>query len=207
MHDIAFTSPYEMIELPHLGLAAEKKDSTPFLMGFPNSVATLVGGFMLTQEKLKSIIHYCPDTGIFTRLSNGTKYSKGDIITSLLHGSYYRVMIDGKRYLCHRLAFLYIEGKMPDGIVDHINRDTKDNRFTNLRHAERRGNNININKKKNNTSGYTGVVFHKKTKKWRAQYAKGHIGLFDKKEDAFDAYCNACKKEYGDFFNSKGMSV
>lgn len=50
--------------------------------------------------------------------------------------------------------------------IDHINRDTLDNTFANLRYLEFKFNTYNSNKHKNNKSGYLGVSFYKKQKKY-----------------------------------------
>ncbi len=67
--------------------------------------------------------------------------------------------------------------------IDHINRDKLDNRRSNLRLCSRTENSRNKNKSKNNTSGISGVYWHKAAKKWAARIrAPGksvHLGVFD----------------------------
>lgn len=83
--------------------------------------------------------------------------------------------------------------------VDHINRDRLDNRKCNLRHVTPRGNTINANVGKNNTTGYTGVYRIPHSKKWRAYiYENGnnhYLGRFDTKDKAVEARLKA-EKEY-----------
>lgn len=87
-------------------------------------------------------------------------------------------------------------------VVDHINGNTLDNRRKNLRAVSRSENGRNKKLNSNNTSGYQGVYFHKKTKKWKAAIsinAKSvHIGLFFTKEEAYEAY----RKEYNKYFKN-----
>ncbi|MFW4291481.1 HNH endonuclease [Salmonella enterica subsp. enterica serovar Paratyphi C] len=45
---------------------------------------------------------------------------------------YIRIYINKKWYLAHRLAWLYVTGKWPINVIDHINRNKADNRFINL---------------------------------------------------------------------------
>ena len=118
---------------------------------------------MITQERLKELFIYEPETGVFTR-----KYKKRTHNKKESHGwiqkGYWAIKIDGVKYLCHRLAFLYMTGSMPVDCVDHINRNRGDNRWENLRdctHAENRKNNP-INKR--NTTGASGVSFRKERK-------------------------------------------
>ena len=56
---------------------------------------------------------------------------------SCLHGTfaggdssngYWHIRIDGKGYLGHRLAWLYMHGHFRDGLLDHKNRDNPTNR-------------------------------------------------------------------------------
>jgi hypothetical protein len=187
-----------MIELPHLGLAAEKKDSTPFLMGFPNSVATLVGGFMLTQERLKEVLTYNPQTGFFTRNKTG-----GPIGCANKKLGYYQIGIDYKRYYAHRLAWLYMYGEMPNKDIDHINNNGFDNSINNLRTATRKENIRNSKHQKNNTSGYKGVIEIKG--KWRAAIKVDrkniYLGMFSTAEEAHRAYCNAADFYFKEFAN------
>ena len=67
--------------------------------------------------------------------------------------------------------------------TDHINRNKLDNRKCNLRTVNRRQNTINRGLNKNNTSGYKGIYFDKKTNKWcveiKNNYKKIWLGRFD----------------------------
>jgi len=97
----------------------------------------------LTQEILKSLLHYNPDTGIFTYLGRtaGNNYT-GKVVVGSKNGRYIQVQIGGKFHLVHRLAFLYMEDYMPEE-VDHENLNTRDNRWCNLRAASRQKNQHN----------------------------------------------------------------
>lgn len=93
---------------------------------------------------------------------------------------------------------------VPDGmVVDHINRDSLDNRKANLRPATRAQNVWNSTKRKGGTSRYKGVSFKKHNAKWIARiYTKGreiHLGCFENETDAAKAYDNAAKKYHGRF--------
>lgn len=104
-----------------------------------------------------------------------------------------RLTIDGKSYLAHRLAWLYMTGKHPQWELDHIDRNGRNNAWSNLRLATRKEQMWNLNPR--SKSGYTGVYAH--GKRWRAEitnnYVKIRIGSFPTKEEAIVAYEKAAK--------------
>jgi hypothetical protein len=150
---------------------------------------------MITQDYLKSILHYCPDTGVFTWIVNKGPVKAGSIASCILTDGkgipYLSVMINGKTYLQHRLAWLYCFGYMPKDMVDHINGDTVDNRIRNLREASNSKNCKNQKRRTNNTSGVTGVYWVKVCGKWGARinsdYKSINLGVFNSFEDAVAA--------------------
>lgn len=153
---------------------------------------------MLTQERLKELLDYDPETGVFTRkVSLSRRVKVGDIAGSLHPHGYLTLMVDAKSYVAHRLAWFYVYGVWPKEI-DHINRIRNDNRISNLREVSRLENMYNKSKYANNSSGLTGVSWHKATGKWHSSIcAKGlqkYLGLFDTPEEAHAAYL-AAKEE------------
>lgn len=152
---------------------------------------------ILTQERLKELLHYDPETGAFTWLvtKNNRKAKNGDKLCSIGCGGYLRVSIDRKRYLLHRLAWLYVNGKLPTDQIDHINRIRSDNRICNLRLATDSENRQNMSISQKNTSGHTGVTFYKRDKTWQAQifldYKNHFLGRFKNIESAIEARKNA----------------
>ena len=138
---------------------------------------------ILTQEILMKSYHYNPDTGEFTRklkiLGDVTgkpqcwidKHNKRFCNKKpgfLSHSGYWMVHINGKTYPFHRLAFLYMEGYLPGGYVDHINHNRLDNRWENLRIVQWRDNYTNMALRKSNTHGIPGLLFEKKWGLWSA---------------------------------------
>jgi hypothetical protein len=87
--------------------------------------------------------------------------------------------------------------------VDHINRNKLDNRKENLRIADAKQNGANRDILSNNTSGYIGVSYCKRMRKWsastRVNFKQKHLGYYDSKEDAAKAYNVAVLAVHGDF--------
>jgi len=165
---------------------------------------------LITQSKLKEYVYYDPDTGEFTRLKDGAVNTRaGDKINSLSTHGYINSMINGKRYLMHRLAWLYVYGGFPIGDIDHINGDRKDNRISNLRVASALENSRNKKIPSNNTSGLMGVRWDKARSKWRVLIGvKGfevHLGRFTDKWDAMCARKSA-ERKYG-FHENHGRNI
>ena len=90
---------------------------------------------MLTQKRLKELLYYNPENGIFTWKvcpNTNNRVKIGDIAGGIDEG-YVRIRIDSKIYRAQRLSFLYMTGKFPKKEVDHINGLRDDNRWKNLR--------------------------------------------------------------------------
>lgn len=136
----------------------------------------------LTQERLKELLTYDPDSGVFTWKETRNGFvKKGDIAGSNNGKGYIVIMIDKITYQSHRLAWLYMTGEHPKNQIDHINHRKSDNVFSNLREATNQDNQKNTSISKNNTSGIVGVIWHKRFKKWSAQINSGkryHLGCY-----------------------------
>ena len=147
---------------------------------------------MLTLGRLKEVLSYDNLTGLFTwKISPCGNTKKGTIAGCDNGKGYIRIRIDRGRFRAHRLAWMYINGHEPDGQIDHINGDRSDNRIENLRVVNQLENSKNRRINSNNTSGFTGVTFDKRSGKWAAQIelkGKGYtIGRFLNKSDAVKA--------------------
>jgi hypothetical protein len=133
---------------------------------------------MLTQAKLKEVLHYDPETGDFTWRKKGEK--RAGCTTS--HG-YQRIILARKEYKSHRLAWLYVYGEFPKEQIDHINGVRDDNRIKNLRPVSNTENTKNGKRRCTNTSGVTGVCWFKLNKCWgayiNADGKRVFLGLFE----------------------------
>ena len=172
----------------------------------------------LTQKKLKELLHYDPETGVFTwRIYRNHHTATGDIagtvqwfdrrkyMRSFKKKLYRNIKVFGCTYRASHLAFLYMTGKWPPNQIDHINCNSLDNRWVNLRPCTQLQNNRNRQYSPRSTSFFKGVYFHKKHKKYRAQISVNrktlHLGCFFSQTDAACAYDRAAKKYYGEFAN------
>lgn len=159
---------------------------------------------MLTQERLKELLNYDPESGFFTRVVGrpGPNARKGDVAGCDNGQGYIRIYVDGRPYKGHRLAFLYMVGSIPKEI-DHKNLNRSDNRWANLRAATRSQNISNVAIRPDNTSGFKGVSLHKPNGKWRAQASvsgkKKTIGYYFSPEEASQAYRLYTETHFGEF--------
>jgi ribosomal protein L21E len=158
----------------------------------------------MTQEELKEVLHYDPETGVFKwKVRSAYHVHVGDKAGSLnkkVNRTYIR--IKGKLYVAARLAFLYTEGYFP-AFVDHKDRNRTDDRKENLRAASRAENNRNMTMPSHNTSGYKGVSFNKRRNKFEAYVTFGnkkkYLGAYAVKEDAARVYDKAATELFGEF--------
>lgn len=157
----------------------------------------------LTKERLDHLLLLNPEAGIFTWKIPIARHRAGDVAGCKHANGYVRIRIDGILYLAHRLVWLHLHGKFPAHQIDHINGARHDNRPINLREADQFQNNQNIRTPTSkNKSGFLGVSWDKRSKKWRAQiqsYGKDlSLGRFETAEEASAAYMKA-KREIHPF--------
>lgn len=155
----------------------------------------------LTQQQLKDVLSYDPLTGIFRWKVNRPRARAGQDAGYLNSRGYKRVQIDGQAYALHRLAFLYIDGELPEGDVDHINRDRIDNRFENLRRASRAANLRNKGTYRRSALGMPGVS--QRGQRFRAYINRDgnrfNLGTYDTAEEASEAYWSAKRELHPEY--------
>ncbi len=158
----------------------------------------------LTIERLKELLNYDPDTGVFTwRVWRGGRAEIGSKAGSIGATGYVYICVDQKSVVAQRLAWAMVHGELPTKHVDHINGDRADNRISNLRLAVRSQNNANSRLRKDSTSGFKGVSFSKKMNKWYGQIRVNgkliYLGSYRTPEEAHVAYVAAAEKHFGEF--------
>lgn len=143
------------------------------------------------KELLLTLLEYNPATGSLTwkrreersyrDKSWNSKYASKPALNSVGAGGYLRGAIGKVNYQAHRTIWKIMTGEDPEE-VDHINGVRTDNRWENLRSVPRFQNMRNQKKRRDNTSGFTGVFWNPQAQKWRATIKDNgkskHLGQF-----------------------------
>lgn len=160
----------------------------------------------LTQERLKELLSYDPETGIFRWLQDRGGKRAGDV-AGCKKRTYIVISVDDVVYRAHLLAWFYMTGEWPNPFVDHRDTHKHNNAWENLRLATKSQNQANIGRTKANTSGLKGVSRYRQGEAWGKPWQAGigqngkriHLGHFATKEAAHAAYINAAELLFGEF--------
>lgn len=151
---------------------------------------------MITQGRLKQLLTYNRNTGIFIWNKTVSRTIKGTIAGHTGKRGYSRIGINGILYYAHRLAWLYEYGYTPENPLDHINRNKLDNRIKNLREVSIQCNLRNTKVFKNNTSGVTGVYWFPRDSCWVATiYINMRAIHLGRSKDFTEAVCHRLAAE------------
>lgn len=148
----------------------------------------------LTAERLREVLSYDPETGVFKRLISAGGATVGSSPGATDSSGYLQIRIDRKLYLAHRLAWMHMHGEWPSDLIDHINCEKQDNRLINLRQVSKAENCQNRRYASSDSrTGFLGV--RKSPYGWVAAIQAGpkmkHIGTFATPELAHEAYVAA----------------
>ena len=154
----------------------------------------------ITPELLRQLLRYEPDTGklFWQSREDGSSTSKrfNKIFAERSAGrvnssGYVKLSINGRIFPAHRIAWMMHYGSWPDGQIDHENGCRSDNRICNIRCVTPKENSMNKKVSKKNTSGFIGVHWNAKNKKWIASISDGnkckYIGSYKDVRDAVTA--------------------
>lgn len=163
----------------------------------------------LDFDLANKLFKYEPGTGVITRkLRTGTKTNVGDVCGSINSRGYVDIKVGRHSFKAHRIAWLLMTGGWPLDTVDHVNRNRADNRWINLRAANRTQQIGNTPNRSSNTTGHRGV------RKMRGNY-QARIGVTDRETgvskvkvigtfktmgEAISAYTKAARNYYGEFY-------
>lgn len=158
-----------------------------------------------TLERLREVLHYDPDTGIFTwRVRLSPRGNPGTRAGMVKTDGHRKIGIDGVQHFEHRLAWLYHYGVPPTGDLDHKNTVKFDNRIGNLRPATAVQNAFNRNPR----TRFKGVKFQRG--RYHASIRTGgktgkrlYLGGFATAEEAHAAYCSKAVELHGEFMRVK----
>ena len=153
---------------------------------------------MITQARLKELLHYDPLTGVFNWKVSRGKRKAGAVAGCVCGHGYIEIKVDTVLYKSHRLAFLFMTGSIPIE-VDHVNGIRTDNKWVNIRSCTTGENKQNLGGAKSNSkTGLLGSSFHKSSGKYRAAICINRVitelGYFATPELAHEAYLKAKAK-------------
>ena len=155
---------------------------------------------MITQQTALELFEYL-DGNLFWRVKPCDNLPAGTKAGTLASRGYLQTMVQGRLYRNHQLVYLMHHGLIPK-FIDHIDGNKLNNKIDNLRETDKCKNNYNAQKRKDNTSGFKGVSFNKRTGKWYGYIMHHrkhiHLGTFKTPEEANVAVCEARKHYHGD---------
>jgi hypothetical protein len=154
-----------------------------------------------SQEELKEYFKYVDGQLIRIKESPSGPITLGKSFGGIASYGYIHGRFKNKIYLLHTLVWIYHNGPLASGVLDHINRDRADNRIENLRAATQQQNTFNRVGWKVAASRFKGVF--KDRNKWKAGICidrkMRHLGCFKTEIEADIAYREAAKLLHGDF--------
>lgn len=159
----------------------------------------------LTQNYIKTLLAYDPLTGVFTWkvIRRGTARA-GSVAGTLDGHGYLRITLNRKKYLAHRLAWLFVYGAWPEGEIDHRDKIKLNNRIENLRDVTHLVNMQNQTAafSTNQSTGLIGAYRLSETKFRSLISVNGkrvHLGFFSTAMLAHCAYIEAKRRMHPEF--------
>lgn len=162
----------------------------------------------VSYSELIKALTYDPQSGIFTWV-HPSKYHPNLVGAKAGHPyicggdkQYSSIQINGKKYKTSRLAYLYMTGKHPKYQIDHINGDSLDDRWVNLREVTHTQNMWNLSLR-DTPSGLPMGVRKTRSGKYEARIRKNGvletIGFYDSQDEAHNDYITKRREYFGQF--------
>jgi len=158
-----------------------------------------MSNILITQEELKEMLRYDPETGFFwwnQQIFNNSRTMDRPAGHTTVRNELI-LKINGKNMRLHRLAVLYMTGETPPDQIDHIDGNRSNNKWNNLRLCSNLENSQNRKVRKDSMSKLIGASYDKnaKGKKFRASLTVNgkciFLGQFATAEEAHAAYVAA----------------
>lgn len=159
----------------------------------------------LTAERLRQVLRYEPETGHLYWLEDRGPWAKAGHLAGVIRpDGYVMIRLFQTLYYAHRLAWFWMTGEWPNQI-DHKDLDKANNSWDNIRISTQAQNVCNTRLRKDNTSGFKGVVERpsRKNVRYIAQYRQKHIGCFATAEQAHEAWRKEATRQQGEFVRSR----
>lgn len=157
----------------------------------------------VTPARVRELLVYNPDTGIFTNRVQRGRSKQGTIVGTINANGYLVIRIDNELHYGHRLAWAYMTGEWPNPMVDHDDTDKSNNVWNNLRESNASQNGANRKCNINSKTGIKGVHFCNFYGKFKAEIGvNGHkftIGYYKTLDEAAAAYAGAAALAFREF--------
>ena len=144
-----------------------------------------------TTERIRSLLSYDPNTGIFKwKVSNSPRARVGEKAGSINSSGYSNIQIDCKLWCAHRLAWKYVTSSDPVGQIDHIDGCKTNNVFANLRDVSQSS---NLHNQRRHKTSFVGVTPHGRGFRAKITVNKKiyHLGTFSTLSEAARSYRTA----------------
>ena len=146
----------------------------------------------ITLEYINEYLTYDASTGNLYQRKKRPKIQVGALAGGLNRKGYRYIQLDGRKYPAHHIVWVIETGIFPKKQIDHIDGNKLNNKFSNLREVTNKQNTENRGKQRNNKTGYKGVSFNNRLKKYVAQIQHNnqpiYIGIYATAYDAHLAY-------------------
>jgi hypothetical protein len=176
----------------------------PFFIG-----EAAVKKLALTQERLQKLVQYDRRTGEFRwRMHENLEHCAGEIAGCSMRSDYWCIHIDGRGYRAHQLAWLYMTGEWGRPLIEHRDGDPFNNRWRNLRLANRLTNVSRCQRRRSERSVFGGITLDRRSGQWAANVSHGEriypLGRFPTHEAAHEAYAMAARLLHPEDFRRVG---